>query len=614
MCRSGRGLSSIIGPGVISGEAEEMELCAPCSPPPCGCWGSCFPKIPFFCFETKIRDRQREREYIVLLQKQSRETIRQLDEMKRELKRLSKEKSKLEKRGRQQEMERQKEERERAQRRKWMERVRVCQEQRLELETLEELYSYVELSDLSALETEKESRSEREHVSPARKMDAVQQPWTGPGQKYLPTFYSNTEKQKKPQKNEMDLRIEDIQLIVETGCVQKERNTTSLDEVVRRNAATILQLKEQEEELKRELEELKQRMASIKKSKEVESLPDLGVQQGMERKMIKSEREMIEKKMAEKNEHLSDVERRLEKQTRHSTIRGKLEAMKRKMNTGRKKEAKEEKHSHMEMMSEVEKERQMTEVGKMKRQRWRGGKERRETEEKQRENLDQEPVKQKDKDLLQELVQQREEDLLQEPLQQSEKDMIQEPVKQNEEDLLQEPLKQKEEDLLQEPVKQKEEDVLQEPVKQKEEDLLQEPVKQKEEDVLQEPVKQIKEDQKNDRERVLEIQKARQEYVNRQQQRKKEQLKRMFAPGYNWFISENGAHRRDRGEPDEEPRDLTPSTAESTKDPTPENLEEQINAAPQEPSPQPQAFSEPQKDTHIITGGSKLLNEEDEEV
>ncbi|KAL7861583.1 hypothetical protein SRHO_G00130240 [Serrasalmus rhombeus] len=332
-----------------------MELCAPCSPPPCGCWGSCFPKIPFFCFETKIRDRQREREYIVLLQKQSRETIRQLDEMKRELKRLSKEKSKLEKRGRQQEMERQKEERERerAQRRKWMARVRVCQEERLELET-QELYSYVELSDLSALETEKESRSEREHVSPARKMDAVQQPWTGPGQKYLPTFYSNTEKQKKPQKNEMDLRIEDIQLIVETGCVQKERNTTSLDEVVRRNAATILQLKEQEEELKRELEELKQRMASIKKSKEVESLPDLGVQQGMERKMIKK--------------------------------------------------------------------------------------------------------------------------------------------------------------------------------------------------------------------------------------------------------------------PDEEPRDLTPSTAESTKDPTPENLEEQINAAPQEPSPQPQAFSEPQKDTHIITGGSKLLNEEDEEV
>ncbi|KAL6478373.1 hypothetical protein MHYP_G00142080 [Metynnis hypsauchen] len=696
-------------------------------------------------------------------------------------------------------------------------------------------------------------------------MDALQQPWTGAGQKYLPTFYSNMEMQTKLQKKAMDLRIEDIQLMTDTGDVQKRRKYTSLEETVRRNAAKILQFKEKEEELERELEELKQRMASMKKSREEESLPELGVQRGMEIKMMKRqrqmekasikrkemeqeeqelqklkekqqkemeremeekkkemereleeknkemerelkrrkkqmerkleerknemerERKMIEKKRTEKDEHVRDVERSLEKQMRNSTIRGKLEAMKRKVKMGRKIEAKKEKHSQMEMVSDVEKEREMTEVGKMKRQRWRVGKERRETEEeKPRENLDQEPMKQKEEDLLQELVQQKEqdmlqdpvkqskedllqepvkqkeeellqqlvqqrekyllqelvqqrekyllqelmqqreeqllqeplklkheealqepvkqkeehllqesvkqreedllqesemqteEDLLQEPVKQREEDLLQEPVKQSEEDLLQEPVKQREEDLLQEsemqteedllqePVKQREEDLLQEPVKQREEDLLQEPVKQSEEDLLQEPVKQRKENQKDDRERQLEMQKARQDHMDKQQQRKKEQLRRMYAPGHNWFISENGAQRRGLGgkrmrnkicseekkeentdlenkqenlqrlswpvspngegllinvkplhpctEPEEEPRDLTPSTAESTKDPTRKNLEEQeINATPEEPSPHPHTFSEPQKDMQIFTDGSKLPTEEDEE-
>ncbi|KAL7873708.1 hypothetical protein AOLI_G00127790 [Acnodon oligacanthus] len=852
-----------------------MNLCPLSSSPPCGCWGSCLPKIPFFCSETQILSRHREMEHLVQLQRESRETQRELEKMKREMMRLNR---KLEERRRQQEVETQKEERKRAQRKKWMERVRVCQEERRELEALEELDKHLQLSELRALERERESRrSERERHRLARMMDALRQPWTGPRQKYLPTFYSDTEMQENLQKKAMDHRIEDIQLIMRSGDVQKDRKITSLEETVRRNAAMILQLKAEEEELEKELEELKQKMAS---SREQKCLPELGVQRGMAIKMTKRqrwmekasinrkemeqehekqkeddlfqepvkqkdddlfqepvkqkeedllkeplklkyeevlqepvkqsmedllqehvkqkevlkrqrqmekasikrkemeqeeqelqkqrekrqkemereleerkkelerelekrkeqmereleerknemerEREVIEKNMTEKDEHLRDVERRLEKRTRESTIRGKLEAVMRKIKTARKKEAKKEKHSHMEMVSEVEKEREMAEEGEMKRQRWIGGKERQETEEeKPSEAMDQEPVKQKEDDLFQEPVKQKEEDLLKEPLK-LKHDVLQEPMKQSMEDLLQEPVKQKEKDLLkelvqqrqenllqelvqqkevdllqetvkesnkdllqeyvqqreedlhqepltmkfgevlQEPVNQNKEDLLQEPVKQSEKDLLQEPVQQRQENLLQEPVQQRKENQKDARERELEMQKARQEYMDREQRRKRERLRRMSAPGQNWFISENATQRRGLGnrtmrnkipskekkeentdlenkqdnlqrlswpvspngegllisvkplypcaEPEEEPRDLTLSTAESTKDPTPENLEKQeINAAPEEPSLQPQAFSEIQKDTQTFTDDSKLPSEEDKE-
>ncbi|KAL7830140.1 hypothetical protein SRHO_G00312670 [Serrasalmus rhombeus] len=129
----------------------------------------------------------------------------------------------------------------------------------------------------------------------------------------------------------------------------------------------------------------------------------------------------------------------------------------------------------------------------------------------------------------------------------------------------------------------------------------------------------------------------------RQQQRKREQLRRRYAPGQNWFISEDSAQRRRIGgrqmtnktsseekkeentdlenkqdhlqslswpvspngdgllinvkplypcaEPEEVLGAFTPSTADSTKDPTPENnVEEQEINDPEEPSPQPQAF------------------------
>ncbi|KAL7878523.1 hypothetical protein AOLI_G00094970 [Acnodon oligacanthus] len=56
-------------------------------------------------------------------------------------------------------------------------------------------------------------------------------------------------------------------------------------------------------------------------------------------------------------------------------------------------------------------------------------------------------------------------------------------------------------------------------------------------------------------------------------------------------------------EPEEEPRAFTPSTAYPTTDPTVE--EQGITAGPEEPGPQPQTFSEPQKDTQI----SKLTTE-----
>ncbi|KAL7838789.1 hypothetical protein AOLI_G00271930 [Acnodon oligacanthus] len=42
--------------------------------------------------------------------------------------------------------------------------------------------------------------------------------------------------------------------------------------------------------------------------------------------------------------------------------------------------------------------------------------------------------------------------------------------------------------------------------------------------------------------------------------------------------------------------------------------EHEITAAADEPGPQPQAFSEPQKDTQIFTDGSKLTTEEKNEA
>ncbi|KAL7830133.1 hypothetical protein SRHO_G00312600 [Serrasalmus rhombeus] len=53
----------------------------------------------------------------------------------------------------------------------------------------------------------------------------------------------------------------------------------------------------------------------------------------------------------------------------------------------------------------------------------------------------------------------------------------------------------------------------------------------------------------------------------------------------------------------------------SAKDPTPENnVEEQEINDPEEPSPQPQAFSEPQEDTQIFTDSSKHLTKEEDEA
>ncbi|KAL7830132.1 hypothetical protein SRHO_G00312590 [Serrasalmus rhombeus] len=192
--------SSITGPGEFSGEAIEMMLRPLCSSPPCGCWGGCLPKIPFFCFENKILERQIEEECLRQLQRESRETERELEEMKRE-------------------------------------------------------------------------------------MDALQQPWTGAGQRSLLPLHSQ---------NVVDLHIEDIHLMI-TSDAQKPSKLVVLEETMRRKAAKILQLKEEEEEVKRELEELKLRMASMIKSREEERLPELGLQRGMERQMKRQIR--MEKKL-----------------------------------------------------------------------------------------------------------------------------------------------------------------------------------------------------------------------------------------------------------------------------------------------------------------------------
>ena len=92
---------------------------------------------------------------------------RELEEIKKEIRKLNKEEWKLEeRRRRQRETERQKERRERA---KWMERVRVSQGERQELETLRELEKHLQLSELRALERESR-RSERERHRSTRKV------------------------------------------------------------------------------------------------------------------------------------------------------------------------------------------------------------------------------------------------------------------------------------------------------------------------------------------------------------------------------------------------------------------------------------------------------------
>ncbi|KAL7830131.1 hypothetical protein SRHO_G00312580 [Serrasalmus rhombeus] len=207
--------SSITGPGEFSGKAVEVMLRPLCNSPPCGCWGGCLPKIPFFCFEDKTLERQVEEDFLRQLQRESRETERELEEMKREVRRLKKNQCKLEEKGRrQQEKERKKEERERAQRKKSMERMRLSQMERSELETLREL-ELRQLSELRALESESRS-SDREPHTPARKMDALQQPWTGAGQQGLLPLHSQ---------NVVDLHIEDIHLMI-TSDAQKPTDST----------------------------------------------------------------------------------------------------------------------------------------------------------------------------------------------------------------------------------------------------------------------------------------------------------------------------------------------------------------------------------------------------
>ncbi|KAL7859524.1 hypothetical protein SRHO_G00146710 [Serrasalmus rhombeus] len=148
------------------------------SPTAYGSWGSCLPKISFSCFQARILERQREKDHLHQLQ---RKMERELEDIQRETRKLNKEEWKLEeRRKRQQEKERQEEKRERAQRKKWTERV---------------------------------------------KMDALQQPWTGAGLKGLLTFRSHMEMETSLQKKAMELRIEDIQLLLVAR--RKKKNKAS---------------------------------------------------------------------------------------------------------------------------------------------------------------------------------------------------------------------------------------------------------------------------------------------------------------------------------------------------------------------------------------------------
>ncbi|KAL6463039.1 hypothetical protein MHYP_G00274300 [Metynnis hypsauchen] len=162
------------------------------------------------------------------------------------------------------------------------------------------------------------------------------------------------------------------------------------------------------------------------------------------------------------------------------------------------------------------------------------------------------------------------------------------------------------------------------------------------------------------------MQKARQEYMERQQRWKKERLRKMSTPGHRWIISQDEPRRRDFGstrtrnktsnedkkeentdmenkqdhlqglswpvssngegllisvkplhtyaEPEEETRALTPSTADHNTDHTMEDSVREQEITAEEPGQQPQAFSEPQKDTQIFTDGSKLATEDKHEA
>ncbi|KAL6463168.1 hypothetical protein MHYP_G00275590 [Metynnis hypsauchen] len=396
------------------------ELRPMSNPTTCGCWSSCFPKISFFRFNSRILERQRAEEHLRQLQRERREKERELEDIKKDIRRLNNEEWELEeRRRRQREMERQEERRERAEQKKWMERMRVSQKERRKLETLQELEKHLQLSELRALERESR-RSERERN---RKMDALQQPWTGAVQKDLRTSHSYMEMQRNLQENVMELQIKDVQLMLGTGDVQEDRYITSLEEMVRQNDAEILQCKERqeeleqevenmrrrvfrraqreetktdveresllllqrlqkekqmkdlrwkerEEELKRELEELKQENASMEESSEEEWLPEFRVQREIEGK-----KEMeLDKELDEMKKRLSQEEQQREEDRRRE--RERLREKKREMDMRRKQEMLEElekTHRKMEAQLEIEKkaakEREMTMLEEMERQR-----------------------------------------------------------------------------------------------------------------------------------------------------------------------------------------------------------------------------------------------------
>ena len=91
----------------------------------------------------------------------------------------------------------------------------------------------------------------------------MEQPWRGAVQKGLHTSHSYMETQRNLQEKVMERQIEDVQVMLGTGDVQKDRYNTSLEEMVRQNAAEILQCKEREEELEQEVENMRSRGITI---------------------------------------------------------------------------------------------------------------------------------------------------------------------------------------------------------------------------------------------------------------------------------------------------------------------------------------------------------------
>ncbi|KAL6475178.1 hypothetical protein MHYP_G00162180 [Metynnis hypsauchen] len=53
---------------------QERELSPPPSPPACGCWSNCFPKMPLFGNKGRKQERQREKEQLQELQTERRKT------------------------------------------------------------------------------------------------------------------------------------------------------------------------------------------------------------------------------------------------------------------------------------------------------------------------------------------------------------------------------------------------------------------------------------------------------------------------------------------------------------------------------------------------------------